>query len=736
MAASLHAQVLSSIPPGTRIVLRVTTHYGSVPPDNCYSTTVLYTVPPTLPSGEYNLTVETDYRNHVFEYNRENNNQRWKAITIQEEHPDLTILSSVGLSTSIEGNWLSINYTVLNTGAGPTFGSTWRDVIVITNVQTGSATQLRNHIHYGVLVQDGNYSNHFGMNLQEAMTGNYVLRVQTDIDQRITEENENNNIFIYRLTIPTIYTDLFVYNVTTNLEQDIVAGNQLEITWFVRNLGNGLAREYWQDAVYIDNFPSLSPSGILLSHVTANNLLMPGQEYHQTLNVTIPITLSGDYFIFVHVDSNMDLFENGNIQNNIISFPLLVVSPPSPDLMISSLSYSQTQTESNDRILHVSWTVTNIGNTMEELSSWRDEVFLSKGTTFNESESINIGYANVRNQALASNQDYSASITTVLNSNISGYHYIFVITDISREQLELNGEFNNIERSSDIVDIIPPPLPQLRVTIDSDSYPNSLTSGNTLTVSYNVTNNGEKSIPLSSWIDQIYLSSQSGEDRATILENGVLIGEVINNRDLEVSETYSESTVVSLPYDINQYVYLIVVVDINENLGDPLMIGDMQVLHSVSSHSFLIENGPLPDLRIAPKLASTFFRSGEPSILQFQVTNQGERTASGPWYDTVYLSRNAAVDELDIRLITTPNNKSLDVRGSYNQSVVVFIPYNLPSSEYYLFFETDVGDRQLETNENNNIANIIVNIQTTASTDLVLDEVSTSPNDLQYGQGK
>ena len=97
------------------------------------------------------------------------------------------------------------------------------------------------------------------------------------------------------------------------------------------------------------------------------------------------------------------------------------------------------------------------------------------------------------------------------------------------------------------------------MTIDSDSYPNLLTSGNTLTVSYNITNNGEKSIPLSSWIDQIYLSSQSGADHATILENGVLIGEVINNRDLEVSETYSVSTVVSLPYDINQYVYLIVI---------------------------------------------------------------------------------------------------------------------------------------------------------------------------------
>ena len=714
----------------------MTTHYGSVPPDNYYLTGVTYTIPPTLPAGQYNLTVETDYRNHVFEYNRENNNLRWKSVALLEEHPDLTIASSVGLFTSIEGNQLSINYTVLNTGTGPTFGSTWRDVVVITNLQDGSAKQLHGDIHYGVLIPGGNYSNHLDLNLQEAVIGNYILRVQTDIDQRITEENENNNIFIHHLTIPAIYVDLLVYNVTANLEQSIVAGSQVEITWFVRNIGNGLAQEYWQDAVYIDGFPTLSPSGILLSTVTANSLILPEQEYQQTLNVTIPITLSGDYFIFVHVDDHMDLFENGNTQNNIISIPLLVISPPSPDLMVSSIIYSQTQTDSNDRILTVSWSVTNIGNTMEQSSSWRDQIFLSKSATFNESESISIGYTTVRNQALASNQDYSTSLTAVLNSNVSGYHYIFVVTDSSGEQLEINGEFNNIERSSDIIDIVPPPLPRLTVTIDSNNYPDAVTSGSSITVNYNITNIGERPITLSSWTDQIYLLSQSGQDRATILDNGVLIGEVINNRDLEVSETYSVSTVVSLPYGLNQYVYLIVVVDINENLGDPSVIGDMQILHGVSSHSSLIVNGPLPDLRITPLLSSIFFRSGEPSTLQFQIINQGDKTASGRWYDTVYLSQNAVVDEFDIRLVTTPNNKSLEVQASYNQSVSVFIPYNLPNSEYYLFFETDVGDSQLEVNENNNIANVIINIQATASTDLVLDNVSALPNDLQYGEGK
>ena len=697
-------------------------------------TVVHYTIPPTLSSGQYNLTIETDYRNQVFEFNRDNNNLRWKVITITEEHPDLSIVSSVQLFTSVEGNRLAVNYSVLNTGVGPTFGSTWRDVIVITNVQTGSITQLRSDSHSGLLLPSDNYTNQLNVNLQQGIAGNYVLRIQTDVDQRITEENENNNIFISRLSIPAVYADLYAFNVTAAV-QEIVAGNELELTWFVRNIGNGVTNGYWNDAVYIDIFPSLSPSGIRLSTVTINRFLMPDQEYQQTLNVTIPITLSGNHYIFVLLDKDMHVYENSYTQNNIVSFPLLVISPPSPDLVVSSITYSQTLTESDQRILTVSWGVTNQGNSMERLLSWRDTVYLSKTATFNESESINIGYSDIRDQTLVSNQQYTTSVTAVLNMDVSGYHYIFVVTDSSGELLELNGEYNNARTYSDAVDIMPPPLPRLQINLDSN-YPTSLTSGNTLTVYYNITNIGERSISLSSWTDRIYLSTLSGLDREMIIENGIFLREIINNRDLEVDEVYSVSTVVTLPYGINRYVYLIVVVDINGNLGEPIAIGDMQILHVVSSYSFLVENGPLPDLTVSPLLTSTQYRSGEPATLQFQVTNRGENAASRTWYDTLYLSQNAALDEVDNRLITIQNNRSLEREASYNQTVTVFIPYNVLSGEYYLFIETDVGGAQLETNENNNIASVVINIQATATTDLILDQVSTSQTDLQYGEGK
>ena len=697
-------------------------------------TVVHYTIPPTLFSGQYNLTIVTDYRNHVFEFNRDNNNLRWKVITIIEEHPDLSIVSSAQLDTSIEGNRLAVNYTVLNTGIGPTFGLTWRDVIVIANVQTGSITRLRSDIHSGLLLPSDNYTNQLKLNLQRAIVGDYVLRIQTDVDQRITEENENNNIFIHHLSIPAVYVDLFAYNVTVDVHEIAVAGNELELTWFVRNIGNGVTNGYWNDAVYIDTFPSLSPSGIRLSTVIINKFLMPDQEYQQTLIVTIPITLSGNHYIFVLLDEDMQVYENSYTQNNIISFPLLVDSPPSPDLVVSSITYSQTQTESDQRILTVSWRVTNNGNSMERLSSWRDTVFLSKTATFNESENVNIGYSDIRDQTLVSNQQYTTSVTAVLNMDVSGYYYIFVVTDSSGELLELNGEYNNARSYLNVVDIIPPPLPRLQINLDSN-FPSYMTSGNSLTVHYNITNIGDRSISLSSWTDRIYLSTQGGLNREMILENGIFLREIISNRDLEVDDVYSVSTIVTLPYGINRYVYLIVVVDVNGNLGEAIVIGDMQILHVVSSYSFLVENGPLPDLTTSAVLTSTQYRSGEPATLQFQVTNLGENAASGVWYDTLYLSRNAALDEVN-RLMTIQNNGSLERQASYNQTVTVFIPYSVFSGEYYLFIETDVGHALLETNENNNIASVLINIQVTATTDLILDQLSTSQTDLQYGESK
>ena len=728
--------MLTSITTGVSVRVGRTYHYGILDPEDYYTTTIMYSVPPTLVAGMYNLTVETDVynyrsRGHVFEFDRENNNAQWTLVTVRRELPDLTIMASIDLITSIDGNRLVYDYTVVNSGRG--MASLWNDVAELTNVQTLQVTQLMDY-HYSDILRPGeNYTNRFEMILPPTMTGNAVLRIGVDFYRRVIEENENNNIYAAPITVSPVHADLFAYGVTVN-QNIVVAGSDVQVTWQVRNIGNGLTQSNWTDTAYIGSSYSMLLTRLSSTRIH-HRMLMPGQEYNRTLHVTIPITMSGPLSIIIRVDDEMQLFENNITDNNIAQFPLTVISPPSPDLMVTSVTHSQVQTESNERILMISWTVANIGNSMSVASSWIDEVLLSQSANFSESEIIRIGSSNIRDQILSSNQEYTASVTAILNVNVPGLYYVYVAADRSMSLMELNGENNNIIRSPDRISIAPPPSPRLQIAIDTSNYPGSLTSRSLLTVSYNVTNIGERSVGLSSWTDQIYLSHQSTLDRAMIAQDGTFLGEIVHNRDLQVGEAYYVSTEMLLPYEVNRYVYIAVIVDVNGNLGDPAVIGDMQILHAISPSSFLVEDGPLPDLTITPLLSSTAYRSGEPATLHFQVINRGQSTASGPWYDTIYLSRNAALDESDNRLVTVRNSRNLEIRMLYNQTIDVFMPYNLPSGDYYLFFVTDVRDSVPEMVDSDNIADVVITIQATAATDIVLDEVSASPSDLQYGQG-
>ena len=675
----------------------------------------------------------------MFEYNADNNNIGWRMVSIQEWHPDLTVTASVQLQTSTEGNRLHIIFTVLNSGIGPTYGSVWRDRIYLIRIDSGHVITLQTTTHSGVLPAGSSYSTTYNSFIQRYINGNFTVQIITDQNSRIIESNENNNAFMYSLTLPTIYSDLYVFNVSTSPPQNVTGGRQLRITWSVRNIGNGIASGAWSDLLYIDTTPMVSQSSVTLSRVNMfSQVLAPNDEYNQTVNVQIPPTFSGNYFLIAYVNRYVQLFEDGNSHNNILEHPIVVLAPSSPDLTVSNIMYTLTLSETSQRILTVFWTVTNVGDAMERTMSWRDRVYLSQDSVFSRRGLITIHEREVRNQLLSYNQEYSVSSTTILSAGVLGNYFIFVETDSSRNLFELNGEENNIGQYPEVVDIFAPPSPMLLVSITTTNLPINLTSGNTFTIAYNVTNVGEASVPLSSWTDRLYLvrTNQDLTSRSAILSTGIPIGGFVNNRELGMRETYEVSLLVSPPYQLNQFMFLAVVVDINRNLGDPAAIGVNGLLHTVSPRAYRIENGPLPELTIIPSLSTTSFFGGQPVTVNFSVSNTGQKSATGVWYDAIYLSRDVALDSSDTRFISVRNPTNLGIRKSYNLSVQVFIPFNLGSNEYYFFFETDTGNRQLETNEHNNVASVLITIEETVASDLVVDRVSASPTDLRYGQSK
>lgn len=660
-------------------------------------------------------------------------------VSILEWHPDLTVTASVQLLTSTEGNRLRVNFTVLNSGVGPTYGSVWRDRIYLVRVDSGHTTTLQTTTHRGTLAAGSSYSTMYDSFIRRDINGNFTLQVITDQNSRIVESNERNNAFVYSLTLPTVFSDLYVYNISTSPSQSVTGGSQLCVTWFVRNIGNGIASGGWNDLLYIDTVPRVTQNAITLSRSLVSQVLAPSGEYNRTVDIQISPTFSGNYFLVIQVNRYSGLFEDGLSHNNILGYPILVVAPSSPDLTVTNIMYMLTLSDISQRILTVTWTVTNIGDAMESIMSWRDRVYLSRYREFSRSRVTTIHTREVRNQQLSYNQEYSVSSTTILTDNIVGNYFIFVETDSSGNVFELNGEENNIGQYTEEIEIFPPPTPQLQVSISTTTLPVNLTSGSTFTITYNVTNVGEVAVSLSSWTDRVYLvptTTQDRTSRSSILSTGIPLGGNVNNRDIGIRETYEVTLRVTPPYQLNQFMFLAVVVDINGNLGNPMTIGVNGLLHALSSRAYLIENGLLSELTIVPSLSSTAFFGGQPVTMNFSVSNTGQKAATGIWYDAIYLSRDAALDSSDMRFISVRNPNSLRVQESYTKSVQVFIPFNLGSNEYYIFFETDTGNRQLETNEHNNIAGVLISIEETVTTDLVVDRVIASPTDLRYGDSK
>ena len=180
--------------------------------------------------------------------------------------------------------------------------------------------------------------------------------------------------------------------------------------------------------------------------------------------------------------------------------------------------------------------------------------------------------------------------------------------------------------------------------------------------------------------------------------------------------------------------HVVVVVDINEDLGDASQVDGNT--YSTTTTPISVVDGPLSDLTVLPTTNSLSFRGGEPAMIPYMVLNNGENSALGVWYEAIYLSADALLDAFDTRLKSIVNMQPLSVNESYSQSAEVFVPYDLTNGAYYLFFEVDVSDHIFELNETNNIARKVVMVEETVSTDIVLASVTASPTNLEYGSGK
>ena len=683
-----------------------------------------HTVPPSVESGEYNVTIWADVSNDVFEYQYDDNNQKSTIIRINQVLPDLTLGPSTAMIIENgTGNYLTLDISILNNGPGSPQITSWENSVILSS--STKTTQLTSFLSPNTL-----FRNRLALNLTTHMASSFVgtFDIYASIDSRnqVLEVNENNNYIRFgHVTFQERVPDLAAKSV--NCTNSAKSGSVIDVKWIVENVGNLASRRHlsWSDQITLRAESGLKTS---LSHVliSLSDDLQPQQSYERQFNVTIPSNLAGQFSLGVTTAlyTRRDIGVELNHGNNYMETSITISAPPSPDFKPTSCTY-EIRSRFGTRLLSVVCTVTNQGNSMERPMSWTDRISL-----------VNAGGGTVHSayvtgvRKLSFGDTYSSIATLVLDATMHGYFQIAIQVDSSQNVTEVGGETNNYLRVSSVVFIPAGPSPRLSVVIEPLKR-TVFDSGEMLSVNCSVRNTGEADLSSYTWTDSLFLFSTPDATEQQVKLSGFRISSVINNYHLRVGASYSETFVGALPYSIRGPVHVYVVTDVNNRLPIPAGLSDKAAYLNTSIE---VRRGPLPDLKISLTGNSSTVRvqSGEVYKLEYTVTNIGNASASKMWYDSVYLSQEKLIDPFDIALKTAVRPLALGRGESYTQTLSFTIPFDLSAVTYYFIVTVNVRKDVFESSFDNNNDYQLTEIVVLPAVDLVVTNVTSSVSNATY----
>ncbi len=444
-------------------------------------------------------------------------------------------------------------------------------------------------------------------------------------------------------------------------------------------------------------------------------------------------------------------------ESNNAGSDLSAVTDHPADLQVTDI---RTQAENfSGEDTTVTWTVNNLGDTVwAGTKSWNDAVYLSKDPSFLPNRATFLGIFEHSNiQGLAAGGSYTTSTKVKLPPGTDGDYYIYVIADNQDNPVDVRyrsakGEYlsglndnalvfyeggtyragaayeaghnaNNIMRGSLNITYREPDL-----RVDSIVLSNpSPSSGEQVTVTWTVSNQGTRETRTNGWLDGLYLSRDASLDASdyplvdsafTESSEHVLRVKSVsfyeNNKPkyLKPGESYTYSAVVNLPESISGDFHLIVKTDTNvykdgykselSTVRDDLdvvrdMGGSGQVPefkdegNNVSSIGLPITLATPPDLQVASVTAPTSVVAGQNFTVTYQVINAGGDTPGdqSSWNDLVYLSKDRFLDINKDSYVGYVNHAGgLAAGGNYDVSLNITAPRNL-EGPYYVFVITD-----------------------------------------------
>jgi len=263
------------------------------------------------------------------------------------------------------------------------------------------------------------------------------------------------------------------------------------------------------------------------------------------------------------------------------------------------------------------------------------------------------------------------------------------------------------------------PLPDL--VISDIQAPPTATSGQTISISWKVTNIGPGNTLLDqSWEDGIYFTldtvpnvnlgnafpSPTNWNQLTAAGRPLLLGKKNRPASLDSGQFYTNSINFTLPVGYNFPVY---VYGIAANNGSIYRLLQESNLNDTARapNQIVITQPPLPDLRVDSVFTSASVFSGGTMNITYKVKNYGVVTPAGStWIDSFFISQNPLFDRNQCILLNAPeangsyypwakgaaafNNTQLNANGTVTKTQQVVIP-NFIFGTWFIYVKTNAS---------------------------------------------
>lgn len=307
-----------------------------------YTTTVNFYIP-NVPTGNKYVIFATD--KYLFYYysdaqgeTDETNNTYVLPVTVVA--PDLVVTAASAPTNAIDGQNITIEYTVKNQGSGPA-GADWYDHFYLSNDDVYDSSDVYQGAYYTTsetpLGVGDSYTVSTSFTVNSTTSGAKYLIIRGDGSNYQPEEDETNN----DRAVPIIIglPDLVVTD--ADAPATAAVGEHIAVSFTVTNQGTFAAPADWYDAVYLSDDAVYDAGDTLLTYRWAgpDTPLAVGASYTANVNFTIPNTPTGAKYLLFYADG----FDNGyyysqaesDENNNILAVALAIVpnSPPELDFI-------------------------------------------------------------------------------------------------------------------------------------------------------------------------------------------------------------------------------------------------------------------------------------------------------------------------------------------------------------------------------------------------------------------